>query len=257
VSEKTSRPVPAVDKAYPNDLREAVAHNARQTSHPGNTNGPADAYRHMFGIAEVRRRSNHPVARGVGDYNEREGMMLRLKTDADSQMDLHNNRIGERSGRIARNTAEVEARVHAEVRAAAIEGGTGKNGTAVYLPPEKWAEPDPKNESLKRGPTVWPPPGLAGSSEVERILGKPIRLWTEEDARKVMQDRSYTQSNHPRRDEAFEKVRKHFEFRHDGPRRGRAAADRTAGGGPVQVDAYTRGDGTNVDAHTRSNPGPR
>ena len=128
---KTEKPMPPVDRASVRDLRESVAHNARQTSYPGANNGPADAYRHMRGIAELRRRTNHPAARVAGNWNERDGVPWRLKTDAASQMDLHNNRIGEHIGRVARDTAEVEAMVHAEVRAAAIEGGTGKNGTAV------------------------------------------------------------------------------------------------------------------------------
>ena len=115
-------------------------------------------------------------------------------------MDLHNNRIGERIGRAARNTAEVEALVHAEVRATAIEGGTGKNGAAIYLAPENWT-----GDGNRTTPIVWPPHDLAGSSEVERILGKPTRLWTADDARKVMQDRIYRQSTHPRQAEAFEK----------------------------------------------------
>jgi hypothetical protein len=145
----------------------------------------------MLGIAELRRRTTDDVARGAGNWNETEGSIWRpdtwrMKTDPSSQMDLHNNRIGERIGRIARDAAEVEAMVHAEVRAAAIEDGTGKNGTAVYLPPAKWTDPGDR-----KTPTFWPPSDLAGSGEVERILGKPTRLWTEEDARKVMQDRIY------------------------------------------------------------------
>ena len=131
MSEKAQRPVPPVDRAYPNELEEAVAQNARQTSYPGANNGPADGYRHMFGIAEVQRRGYQAVARTVGTANEVDRKTWRLKTDAGSQMDLHNNRIGERIGRVARNTAEAEAMVHAEIRAAAIEGGTGKNGTAM------------------------------------------------------------------------------------------------------------------------------
>lgn len=253
MSEKTQRPVPPVDRAYPNELEEAVAQNARQTSYPGANNGPADAYRHMFGIAEVQRRSSQTVARTVGTANEIDRKTWRLKTDAGSQMDLHNNRIGERIGRAARNTAEVEALVHAEVRAAAIEGGTGKNGAAIYLAPENWT-----GDGNRTTPIVWPPHDLAGSSEVERILGKPTRLWTADDARKVMQDRIYRQSTHPRQAEAFEKVRKHFEHRYPAPTRGRPTAQSGAGGGgPIHVDAYTRGDGTKVTTHSRSAPGPR
>jgi hypothetical protein len=118
----------------------------------------------VFGIAEVRRRSYQAVARTVGTANEIDRETWRLKTDASSQMDLHNNRIGERIGRVAR---------------------------------------------------------------------------------KVMQDRIYTKSSHPRQAEAFEKVRKHFEHRYPSPTRG----------GPVQVDAYTRADGTHVTTHSRSAPG--
>ena len=168
-------------------------------------------------------------------------------------MDLHNNRIGERIGRAARNTAEVEALVHAEVRATAIEGGTGKNGAAIYLAPENWT-----GDGNRTTPIVWPPHDLAGSSEVERILGKPTRLWTADDARKVMQDRIYTKSTHPRQAEAFEKVRKHFEHKYPAPTRGRTSApSSSSGGGLVHVDAYTRSDGSRVTTHSRSAPGPR
>ncbi len=185
MTEKTEKQLPTVANAYPNEIKESVAQNARGTSYPGATNGPADAYRHMLGIAEIRRRTSQPAARVAGNWNERDNLPWRLKKDADSQMDLHNNRIGERIGRVARNTAEAEEMVHAEIRAAAIEGGTGKNSTAIYLAPENWT-----GDGNRTTPIVWPPHDLAGSSEVERILGKPTRLWTADDARKVMQDRT-------------------------------------------------------------------
>jgi len=162
MTEKTDKQLSTVANAYPNEIRESVAQNARGTSYPGAKNGPADAYRHMLGIAEIRRRANHPAARAAGDWNETEG----------------------------RDT-----------------------------------------------PIVWPPHDLAGSSEVERILGKPTRLWTADNARKVMQDRIYAQSTHPRQAEAFEKVRKHFKHRYPAPTRGRPATQSSADGGPVHVDA--------------------
>lgn len=73
-----------------------------------------------------------------------------------------------------------------------------------------------------------------------------------------MQDRIYRQSTHPRQAEAFKKVRKHFEHRYPAPTRGGAATQsREGSSGPVHVDAYTRGDGTQVTTHSRSAPGPR
>lgn len=245
MTEKSEVQKPAIDKAGIFSLREAVAQDARRTSYPGATNGPADAYRHLVGIAEMRRRYGFLVARSAGKLNELDVSDYGASQESDSQMDLKNNEIAEKNGAIARNFEEVKAMAHAEIRAAAIEGGTGKNGTAVYLAPNTW-DGDRGRETI----LVWPPRDLADSSEVERILGKPTDLWTAEDARKVQQDSIYRKSTHPRQAEAFEKVRQSFEHRF-GKR-----AENGGKGGDVHVRAYTRGDGTDVGAHSRSAPGP-
>jgi hypothetical protein len=207
----------------------------------------------MLAAAEVTRRYTWLTARIVGNRNEGSLIPDRAKLDEASNMDLDNNRIGERIGKIAKSFDEAERMVRAEINTAAIEGGSGKNGTARYLDPDLWKGDENRNADL-----IWPPPHLAKSSEVERILGRPPRTWTEEEMRKVQADPIYRNSNHPRQAEAFAAVRQWHEQRYDkrkgsssGRGNGRGAG---AGGGPVQVRSYARDDGTKVDAHARSAP---
>jgi hypothetical protein len=173
---------------------------------------------------------------------------------ASSQMDLHNNDIGLKIGETAKSYEEAQRMAPAAIRAAAIEGGTGKNGTAQYLSPDRWTG------DATRGAIaiVWPVRGLAQSSEVESILGRPPETWSDDEVQKVMKDRIYWDTNHPRQAEAFEAVRRSFEHRQNNPARaqggngnGRGAA---ASFGPVNVRSYKRDDGTKVDAHSRSAP---
>jgi hypothetical protein len=96
VTEKNERDSPTIDKAYLNNLRDSVAQNTLRTNYPGAENGPADAYRHMLGIAEIRRRTSQPAARVAGNWNQRDAAPWRLKTGAASQKGLHNNRTGDR-----------------------------------------------------------------------------------------------------------------------------------------------------------------
>ncbi len=231
------------------DLKESFAQRARETSYPGATDGPADAYRHMLAAAEVTRRYTWLTARVVGNRNEGSLIPDRAKLDEASNMDLDNNRIGEKIGKIAKNFEEAERMVRAEINAAALEGGSGKNGTARYLDPGLW-----KGDTERKAPIAWPPPHLAKSSEVERILGRPPRTWTEEETRKVQADPIYWNSNHPRQAEAFAAVRQWHEQRYDKRKGNGSGRGAGASGGPVQVRSYARDDGTKVDAHTRSAP---
>gem|GEM_PF-6702901 len=102
MTEKSENQKPAIDKANLFELKEAVAHDARQTSYPGATDGPADAYRHLLGIAETRRRYGIGVARTVGDLNEFDLLNYGGSKKSDAQMDLNNNRIAEKIGAVAR-----------------------------------------------------------------------------------------------------------------------------------------------------------
>ena len=186
-------------------LKEQFAQQARETSYPGATDGPADAYRHMLAAAEFTRLYGQLPTRVVGNYNEGSIIPDRAKLDEASKMDLHNNRIGEEIGRQAKNSKEAERLVHAHIRAAAIEGGTGANGTAIYLGKEKWGGDEKRTAEL-----VWPLRGLATSSEVELALASPPESWSDAVRERVMRDRIYWDTNHPRQAEAFEAVRRSF-----------------------------------------------
>jgi hypothetical protein len=80
----------------------------------------------------------------------------------------------------------------------------------------------------------------------------PVENWTEDDVRAVQASRLYWQSGNPRQAEAFEKVKSWFESSET-----RRRDQLRTSHGPVTVDPYTRGDGTEVDGHTRSLPANR
>jgi hypothetical protein len=230
-----------IDRTAIDKIKDDAAEKARKTSLPGETDGPADAYRHIVGIAELTRREGARKANAIGTFNE----ITTLFSDA-SQMDLHNNDIGRRIGKDATSSEEIERRAMAEIRAAVIEGGTGKNGTAVYLPEREWRDRDARKAGL-----VWPLPGFAKSSQVERDLASPPESWSDAVRERVMRDQIYWDTNHPRQAEAFEAVRRSFEHR---PDKSEPRSGDTGTGGPVNVRSYKRDDGTKVDAHSRSAP---
>jgi hypothetical protein len=179
------------------ELKKHVAKEARETTYPGETNGPADAYRHILGIAELTRREGFMAASALGVANELpipgDDYAKRSLYGADTAMDLHNNAIGQRIGMTAKSYEEAQRMTHAEIRAAAIKGGTGESGTAKFRPESEWRDRDERKPNI-----VWPLRGLAQSSEVESILGRPPETWSEDEAQKVMKDRIYWDTNHPR-----------------------------------------------------------
>ncbi len=261
MAETSQRRVPT--RAEIDALKKTFEENAKQSPYPGASDDPADAYRHIVGMAELSRRHGFAPAYAAGILNELKPNLDAYKSRSDydkigilgesSQMDLHNNDIGLEIGRTAQSFEEVQQRAHAAIRAAAIEGGTGKNGTARFLSQEKWSGDDKRQEHI-----VWPVRGLAQSSEVESILGRPPETWSEDEVQKVMRDRIYWDTNHPRQAEAFEAVRRAFEHRQNNPARAQggngSGRGEAASGGPVNVRSYTRDDGTKVDAHSRSAP---
>jgi hypothetical protein len=122
------------------------------------------------------------------------------------------------------------------------------NGTARYLPQERWGDIE------GHGPRDnWPPAWKGDAAlRVERLLTVPVENWTEDDARAVQASRLYWHSGNPRQAEAFEKVKRWFESS-ETRRRNQLRTSH----GPVTVDPYKRGDGTKVDGHTRSLPANR
>lgn len=220
----------------------AWAHEeADRSGLPGQHHGPADAYRHILGIAEATRRYGALPAFAAGEANERLGG----DTQASAAMDRANNEIGSRIGRSAKSRDEIIRLARAEIAAGYRAGGSGAAGTSVWLPPDRWrskSEPLPEDN--------WPPRWKDDAgSDAARILSLPVEDWSEDDVRAVQRSRIYWKDGDPGQAEAFDKVRRWFE-RSPERRRNRLRTSY----GPVTVDPYTRADGTKVEGHSRRAP---
>ena len=66
-----------------------------------NIGGEADAYRHLLWTAEMARKTNPTIAKGISDYHEKVtlpfgllGSAHPLQTKEEKEMDLYNNQLG-------------------------------------------------------------------------------------------------------------------------------------------------------------------
>ena len=66
-----------------------------------NIGNKADAYRHLLWTAEMRRKTNPTIAKGISDYHEKVtlpfgllGSAHPLQTKEEKEMDLYNNQLG-------------------------------------------------------------------------------------------------------------------------------------------------------------------
>ena len=85
-----------VGKQYVNEA--ANAYGAEGKLNVGNE---PDAYRHLLWTAEMARKTNPTIAKGVSDYHEKIslpfgmfGTAHPLQTKEEKEMDLHNNALG-------------------------------------------------------------------------------------------------------------------------------------------------------------------
>jgi hypothetical protein len=160
---------------------------------PGQHHGPADAYRHILGIAEATRRYGPLPAYAAGEWNER----FVPDAPASTAMDRKNNEIGLRSGRSAKSRDDVVRMARAEIAAGYSAGGEGDAGTAVWLSPERW-----KSKETPLPEDNWPPRWKDDvGSRAERVLALPVEEWTEEDVRSVQRSRIYWKNGDPRQSE--------------------------------------------------------
>lgn len=116
---------------------------------PGLHNGPADAYRHMLGAAELTRRYGETAARAMLEANEVKGDVIDRQSAGEREMDSHNNDIGIAIGQDARTFDEIRERARAKIDAGVREQGSGANDTPKWPPSSEWKNtPDNPN---------WPP----------------------------------------------------------------------------------------------------
>lgn len=236
------------------NLQTELIQESGRTGLPGLENGPADLYRHCVLAGELRLRYGERTANTILNANEASGLVSGTISAVGSIQTLRNVRDGTIMDKIVNDRclgAMAEAETPSDVRRIAAEKtrqairneGTGRNGSLPYLPQSMW---NPPNQT--RIPREWgggdpnkPHRGYE-PAVVDAILARAPGTWTDGEARLVMADPRYYD---PRRRDAtvIERVTESFRLRYDGPN-----------GGPIRVDAYTRADGTQVPAHTRSAP---
>jgi hypothetical protein len=256
------------------EIRQLADDESRRSGLPGYTDGPADALRHIVGIAELRRRMGPVGARIIGDGNEILAWERGGWSDA-IPMDLWNNRIGREIGARARTYEEVLSLSRDAIRQAIEAGATGEGGTAVWLPRERWndgqdaplvLQDNTPNAQLYRFGGAEQRWGVARTArEMERDLLEalaqtPPEIWTEQDVRAVIRSGPHRNSAHPDRAAWQERVRRYFEATVERERvqdRRSDSSGNSGCGGVAQVRAHTR-QGPNgpvqVSAHTRAIP---
>lgn len=271
-------------------VREAAAEEARLSDLPGYFEGPADAYRHIVGVAELRRRHGHATAFGIAQGNEilgfHERRLERGPRDIDGparEMDEHNNEIGLEIGAAAHTYAEVVRRARAAIDSAVANGGSGADGTPRWLDPGKWDEPQARRGPHRTIPVTWPSdipsldayrfgderfnhdpakrPGTPRYREatlLERLADTPTSEWSEEDVRSVIRSTPYQNRAAPGHETWQARVRAYFEERaqRDGDGQGGSRRERDdACGGVATVRAYTRrgpSSPVEVSSHSRT-----
>jgi hypothetical protein len=217
---------------------------AKDSGLPGYRNGPGDAYRHILWIAETARTTGTLPAWAQGEANELRGVLS--NPPEETSMDRYNNNeIALRIARMATSREDVERLAQAEIVAAHLRSGTGADGTAQWLDRSTWGHP-----ADLPAPTNWPPKwDNEDELRVERLLTLPIEEWEEHHLRLVVASRIYHDRNHPKHAMAQDAAQR---WLHATDARRMSILRSTFG--PVTVDPYTRGDGTQVEGHTRAAP---
>jgi hypothetical protein len=227
------------------EIETYVKDRADNSGLRGQVNGPRYAYRHALLAGELVRNFGKEDALAILDHHESKNRRSRSRfVREDTAMDdfVNLRAVTQMIGVTSREDAE--RRADEIIRAAKREGGSGTNATVPYYPRRMWMTRGIADDSDI--PQVWgaEPPGAQGTTRnsllVDGILGKPAEDWSEAERRLVVGDRRYWDTK--RRDPSIiARVVESYG----------AAYDRN---GPVEVDAYTRADGTQVAAHDRSAP---
>lgn len=199
-------------------VRRFAEFEAERSGLPGQDQGPADAYRHLVGVAELSRRVGPLTAAAMAERNEwgsTEAMLRAIldgrpvapsNTPAARRMDRHNNLLAVGIGATASSTEEVVMRARTMMeQAIQTKGGSGAGNTPAWRPSQFWSD----GSSLADwSPASWPDiataPHLATYRSAIERPGLPER-------------------------------------------------ESTATGGVVQVQPHIR-DGHSVSGHTRSSP---
>lgn len=140
-----------------NQIAAEVAEFAREealaSGLPGMSQGPADAYRHLIGVAELSRRLGPLTAAAGAERNEWrsiEGMLRSLlrgeavspaNTAAARWMDRHNNWLAVVGGSMSRSAEDSVLWARRKMEQAILHhGGSGLGGTVRWLPRSTWSD---------------------------------------------------------------------------------------------------------------------
>lgn len=266
--------------AFWTSVNLAARREAMLSPLPGYFDGPADAYRHIMGTAELRRRFGFATAYGIVTGNEIYGTHWAEAPHEMRRMDDHNNAIGLEIGATARTYEEVVRRARAAVDEGIARGGDGSDGTAQWLPASRWGEPRGRPVAERSLSFDWPAeiPSLPGyrfgdarfgtlgpnqtmtprqreAATLDRLRELPTSEWSEEDVRAVIRSGAYGNSAAAGHRDWRARVRRYFEEREGAGRTGEAtpseerdctgvaavrAHTRAGPSGPVQVSAHSR-----------------
>ena len=190
----------------------------------GYGNGPADAYRHIIVTAELTRRFGYSVAYGLATANEWNGTHdpeRNAQAAAGRPMDDHNNAIWLDIGRRARSYEDVVRMARAEVARGFAEGGSGREGTPMWLPVAQQSEGPDRRKRFPVLPPDWGETislhgyhyaderfsarrafrdGTRTEREAavrDRLLATPVAEWSQEDMRAAMRLPAYRNSDDP------------------------------------------------------------
>lgn len=245
-------------------IRQAASREAMTSPLPGYYDGPADAYRHIVGVAELRRRYGFLVAWGIATGNEVRGTHERNHPPELRGMDDHNNAIGLEIGAKARTYEEVVRLARAAIDAGIARGGEGGVGIPRWR--LRWTEPGERPVAHRPLPVQWPDdipssreypfgaerfginraetamtPRQREAAMLARLRDLPTSEWSEPDVRAVINARPYLDTSAPEHDAWRARVRQYFEERTRTTDEGDAApGGDDACGGVAAVRAYTR-----------------
>lgn len=205
-------------RATVQQIRRFADREGEASGLPGQDQGPADAYRHLVGVAEPARRFGRYPGAALAEYNELRSYEAMRRAESGGRpvppsntpearaMDRHNNRLAIEIGATSRSTEEVVTRARAAMeRAIQSQGGSGHANTPYWREVRHWSEGTSLSDWSR---DKWPDLETSNHFRSYRAAATAVR-------------------GRPERT--------------------------SAGGGPVQVSPHIR-DGRQVSGHTRSAP---
>lgn len=264
-----------VEYRFWKSVGDAASKEAEDSPLPGYYDGPADAYRHIVGTAELRRRFGFVAAYAVATANEIRGTHVYGHGPEPRAMDDHNNAIGLSIGADARSYEDVVQRARAAIDAGVAKGGDGSDGTPRWQAAR--TEPEFRPVLERRLPVEWPDdipsakdyrygaekfgtnaaelavtPREREAATLDRLRDLPTGEWSDADVRAVIGSRPYVNSSMTEHGDWQARVRRYFEERHGGA--DPDATSRSDGGGrdgTVFVRAHDRS-GRSGSVHVNS-----